>query len=290
MYSLKLNNSFLENFFLKLYIRTSGKDKNMQTGFYEFANNANIIEIVSKISSGDVKVNKFTITEGSTVKDILTSLKNSENLVSTLSNKQKLDAKKLAKLLDLPYKSAEGLFFPDTYYYKNGETDKEVLLKAYENMQQKLSSAWEKKNLKKYNQYSKKYLLNPYDVLRLASIVEKEAAEKNDREKVAGVFLLRLKKNMRLQADPTVIYSLQDKFNGDLKKHHLKYDSPYNTYVKKGIPPTPIASVSLESINAVLQPNITGDLYFVASGDGKTHLFSKTIDKHNALVKKVLLK
>tara|TARA_R110000868_G_scaffold162538_3_gene393929 strand:- start:24236 stop:25336 length:1101 start_codon:yes stop_codon:yes gene_type:complete len=287
---LNLKNTFLDNIFLSLYIKVSKKDKNMQAGYYEFDHDVSLNEVIDKISNGDVKVSRFQLVEGITVAQILNNLKKSEDLVLTLPYDEKIDANKLAKLLKLPYSSSEGLFFPDTYYYNHGETDKDILLKAYNNMQQKLNVAWNNKDLKVYNKYSKKYLHKPYDVLRLAAIVEKEAAEKSDREKVAGVFLLRLNKNMRLQADPTVIYSLQDKFTGDLKKHHLKYDSPYNTYVKKGLPPAPISSVSIESINAVLKPNITGYLYFVASGNGKTHLFSKSIENHNSLVKRVLLK
>ena len=229
---LNLKNTFLDNIFLSLYIKVSKKDKNMQAGYYEFDHDVSLNEVIDKISNGDVKVSRFQLVEGITVAQILNNLKKSEDLVLTLPYDEKIDANKLAKLLKLPYSSSEGLFFPDTYYYNHAETDKDIVLTAYN----------------------------------------------------------RLNKNMRLQADPTVIYSLQDKFTGDLKKHHLKYDSPYNTYVKKGLPPAPISSVSIESINAVLKPNITGYLYFVASGNGKTHLFSKSIENHNSLVKRVLLK
>jgi len=285
-----LQNTYLDQIFVNLYFKISQKDKTLQAGYYEFATNTSLIEVINKISNGDVKVNKFQLAEGATVKNILATLKKSPNIVLTLPYNKILSAKQLAKILKLPVNSAEGVFFPDTYYYKNGESDKDILIKAYNNMQEKLNSAWNSKDDKIYNRYSKKYLAKPYDVLRLAAIVEKEAADKIDREKVAGVFLLRLNKNMRLQADPTVIYSLQDKFTGDLKRQDLKYDSPYNTYVKKGLPPAPISTVSLESINAVLHPNVTDKLFFVASGDGKTHLFSKNIKEHNALVKSVLLK
>jgi len=288
----KLNsqNTYLDQIFINLYFKISQKDKSLQAGYYEFEPKTSLIEVIKKISNGDVKVNKFQLSEGATVKNILASLKNSPNIVLTLPYDKHISVKQLAKILKLPYSSAEGMFFPDTYYYKNGESDRDILIKAYENMQDKLNVAWNNKDKAYYNKYSKKYLAKPYDVLRLAAIVEKEAAEKADREKVAGVFLLRLNKNMRLQADPTVIYSLQEKFNGDIKKEHLKYNSPFNTYVTKGLPPTPISTVSLESINAVLHPNVTGDLFFVASGNGKTHLFSKNIKDHNALVKSVLLK
>lgn len=287
---LNADNTYLEQLFINLYFKISQKDRNLQAGFYEFKPNTTLVEVIRKISNGEVNVNKFNLAEGVTVKNILISLKNSPNLTLTLPYGKQLSAKELAKILNLPNSSAEGMFFPDTYYYKNGESDKDILIKAHENMQEKLKSAWNAKDPKSYDEYSKKYLLNSYDVLRLAAIVEKEAADKKDREKVAGVFLLRLNKNMRLQSDPTVIYSIQDKYKGVIKKEHLKYDSPYNTYVTKGLPPTPISTVSLESINAVLHPNVTGDIFFVASGDGKTHLFSNNINDHNALVKSVLLK
>lgn len=287
---LNVQNSVVESIFLTGYLKITKKDKSLQAGYYEFTPKTNLVEVIDKISTGDVKINKFQISDGVTTDHILKALKNTPNIVLTLPYNSSLTSEKLANILSIPHKSTEGLFFPDTYYYQNGESDKDILLKAYNNMQEKLKLAWNNKDNEKFNKFSKKYINNSYDVLRLAAIVEKEAGDKLDREKVAGVFLLRLNKNMRLQSDPTVIYSIRDDFKGDLKKHHLKFQSPYNTYVVKGLPPTPISTVSLESINAVLHPNVSEDLFFVASGDGKTHVFSKNIEQHNALVKKILLK
>jgi UPF0755 protein len=176
----------------------------------------------------------------------------------------------------------EGLFFPDTYYFPNHTTDRDFLLRAYRMMQQKLAAAWGQRaeNLP---------LQTPYEALILASIVEKETSAAQERAQIAGVFVRRLLKGMRLQTDPTVIYGLGEEFDGNIRRKDLRTDHPYNTYLRAGLPPTPIALPSQASIEAVLHPAAGKTLYFVARGDG-SHYFSTTLDEHNAAVRKYQLK
>jgi UPF0755 protein len=176
----------------------------------------------------------------------------------------------------------EGRFYPDTYHFPKGTTDAEFLLRAYHRMEDFLQQAWQRReqNLP---------FKSPYEALILASIVEKETAIPSERGKIAGVFVRRLQRGMRLQTDPTVIYGMGDAFDGDIRRRDLSADTPYNTYVHAGLTPTPIALPSGESIEAALHPQAGDALYFVATGDGGHH-FSATLEAHNEAVRKYQLK
>jgi UPF0755 protein len=179
-------------------------------------------------------------------------------------------------------KQAEGLFFPDTYNFASGSSDLSVLKRAYQLMQRHLQENWAKRdpNLP---------FSTPYEALILASIVEKETGQAVDRPMIAGVFINRLNKKMLLQTDPTVIYGMGEKFDGNLRKRDLLTDTPYNTYTRSGLTPTPIALPGLASIQAALHPAKTNALYFVARGDGSSY-FSSTLAEHNNAVNKYQIK
>jgi UPF0755 protein len=172
---------------------------------------------------------------------------------------------------------AEGLFFPDTYYFSDGVSDIDVLQRAYESMQRKLTEAWELRD-------DNLPYATPYEALIMASVVEKETGKASERPMIARVFLNRLKIGMRLQTDPTVIYGMGERFNGNIRKQDLLKDTPYNTYTRDGLPPTPIAMPGLAAIEAALHPDASGNyLYFVGKGDG-SHTFSKSLQEHNSAV------
>jgi UPF0755 protein len=177
---------------------------------------------------------------------------------------------------------AEGRFFPDTYRFADGTTDREIYSLAWDTMARELAAAWatRRANLP---------ITSADDALILASIVEKETALASERPLIAGVFTARLRKGMRLQTDPTVIYGLGSRYDGDIRRRDLTADTPYNTYTRSGLPPTPIALPGRESLRAVAQPDESGALYFVATGKGDgSHVFSKTLAEHNAAVARYL--
>lgn len=180
-----------------------------------------------------------------------------------------------------PFANLEGLILPETYYYQRGDSDKQLLLRAYQALQQVLQSAWAKRRVGLP-------LSSAYEVLILASIVEKETGYAPERAKIAGVFENRLKRKMRLQTDPTIIYGMGASYQGNIRKKDLREKTIYNTYQIDGLPPTPIASPSREAIEAVVQPEPTKALFFVAKGNGQHH-FSETLDEHNRAVHKYLL-
>jgi UPF0755 protein len=178
--------------------------------------------------------------------------------------------------------NAEGQFFPDTYFYHKGMSDKQILLTANERLRNVLQDAWSSRS-------ESVAVKTPYEALILASIVEKETGKLDERDLIAGVFTRRLMLGMRLQTDPTVIYGLGNAFDGNLTRKHLQQSSPYNTYVIDGLPPAPIALASEAAIRASLNPKDEGYLFFVAKGDG-SHVFSKTLEEHNQAVKAFQLK
>ena len=178
---------------------------------------------------------------------------------------------------------AEGRFFPDTYYFPAATTDVDFLRRAFRQMETVLSEEWHKR-------MSGLPYQSPYEALIMASLIEKETAVIDEREKIAGVFVRRLKKNMRLQTDPTVIYALGESYDGDIRHKDLEYDSPFNTYRYKGLPPTPIAAAGRASIRAALQPEPGTALYFVATGENGRHYFSQTLAEHNKAVAKYQLR
>jgi UPF0755 protein len=171
----------------------------------------------------------------------------------------------------------EGWVFPDTYFFEKGTTDLELLQTAYEQMQRVLEEEWD-------DRAENAEVNSSYEALILASIIEKETGAAYERPMISGVFTKRLQLGMRLQTDPTVIYGLGESFDGNLTRTHLRADTPYNTYTRKGLPPTPIANPGREAIRAAVNPEITNAIFFVAKGDG-THHFSETYEEHNAAVR-----
>jgi len=231
---------------------------------------------------GRVKLHALTIIEGWTVKELLSALRQNSAITITLDAVEALDTSALVRQLNLDINSPEGWFFPDTYLFARGTTDANLLREAHENMQRQLSAAWEERSVDLP-------FSTPYEALILASIVERETALESERRQVAGVFTRRLQLGMRLQTDPTVIFGLGDTFDGNLTRRHLKTDTVYNTYTRKGLPPTPIALPGAGALIAAMSPDSGNTLYFVATGkeDG-SHYFSETLEEHNAAVARYL--
>lgn len=236
-------------------------------------------DIFELFSSGRSVQYAIRLLEGWRIKDIQDEVGRHPKLVAEIQN---WDPEGLAKTLGLDVASAEGQFFPDTYFYHKGMTDKQLLLSANARLKTVLNTAW----LTKTNEA---IVNTPYEALILASIVEKETGKAEERDLISGVFNLRLAKGMKLQTDPTVIYGMGDRYQGKIKRKHLLEATPYNTYVIPGLPPTPIALASEAAIRAAVMPRNEGYLYFVAKGDG-SHIFSKTLEEHNEAVKAYQLK
>jgi len=260
--------------YLSWVARLSGQARRIQAGEYAVANGTSYKQFLDMLVEGRVVQYGFTIIEGWNVAQVLQAAKNNKYLKHTLGA---VTATQLMKRLGLPADlHAEGWLFPDTYYFVRGESDVNVLLRAQKAMQKNLNNAW--KNRESNLPYD-----TPYDALIMASIIEKETGKGDERSQIAGVFVRRLRKGMRLQTDPTVIYGMGDKYKGNIRRKDLKKDTPYNTYTRKGMPPTPIAMPGLAAIEAALHPAKGTTLYFVAKGDG-SHVFSSTLQQHNEAV------
>ena len=260
------------------YARLLGATK-IKSGEYRIQPGTSPKQLLEKLLLGDVIRYSAQLVEGWTYNQALQYLQSLEHLEIRLAG---LLWPAQKQLLGLEEDFPEGLFFPDTYQYQKGDSDVSLLRQAYAKQQMILAELWE--NRAQGLPYNR-----PYDALIMASIVEKETAVDQEREEIAGVFVRRLKKNMRLQTDPTVIYGLGEKYQGDLRRKHLKQSTPYNTYVIKGLPPTPLALAGERSLYAALHPNEGTSLYFVAKGNGY-HEFSTTLEEHNAAVAKFQLK
>ena len=245
----------------------------VQTGEYRISSGLTPDGLLDRLTRGDVVAHRFLIVEGSTCESVLARLGSDDRLNDDLPGATVDD---LMVRLGLPPGNAEGWFFPDTYLFKRGDNASTLLLLAKAKMDRVLGEAWSQRS-------SKASLDTPYDGLILASMIEKETAHPDDRARVAGVFVRRLAKGMRLQSDPTVIYGLGAAYEGRLTRAMLKNDGPYNTYRRYGLPPTPIALPGRASIEAALNPADGTDLYFVSRGDG-TSKFSETLEDHNKAV------
>lgn len=260
---------------LLLYLKLTGQVA-LQAGEYQIPAGLSPQQILDRLAQGEVKHYQVTLLEGWTADQALEQLGQQAELEHTLQDDAAL-AKLFAQLDSKKrYSSPEGLFFPDTYRYVKGMSDAALLTTAYNKMQQVLDSEWALRE-------PKLPFASPYEALILASIVERETAVDSEREQIAGVFIERLARGMRLQTDPTVIYALGDAYDGNIRRRDLQVESPYNTYRVKGLPPTPIALASRRSIEAVLHPLNNGKIYFVAKGDG-SHYFSSTLEEHNKAV------
>ncbi len=259
--------------------RLQGEDTRIKAGEYRLKVSHTPSTLMHLFSQGESILYSFTIIEGWTFKQLLQQIKSDPVLIKTLDslNQQQI----MAQITD-QYKHPEGLFLPDTYHFPRGTTDLQFLKRAYKTMQQKLNQAWENRDIGLP-------IKTPYEALILASIIEKETGAAFERPLIAAAFIQRLKKGMRLQTDPTIIYGLGDNFDGDIRYKDLRKDTPYNTYLHKGLTPTPIALPGIEAIHAALHPADSKAIYFVSKGDG-THHFSTTLEEHNAAVSKYQLK
>ena len=236
-------------------------------------------EILDKLERGDVVQSELVLVEGWTFAQFRAALESSSALRH--DSRGLADVEVLARI-GAREAHPEGLFFPDTYLFARGSSDLAVLRRAYRVMQEHLGREWAQR-------VPDAPFKTPYEALIMASIVEKETGRAAEREQIAGVLVNRLRIRMALQADPTVIYGLGDSFDGNLKKVHLKTDGPYNTYTRRGLPPTPIAMPGLAALRATLQPAKLDALYYVSRGDG-TSEFSRTLREHNRAVAKYQLK
>lgn len=259
--------------FLRWYARIQGLGKLIQAGEYQVEVGMTPDELIWAIQSGKVIQYSVTLVNGHRFQDFLQALKASAKLEH---GEQKIAAEPLLKSFGSDKEHPEGLFYPDTYHFHRGDSDVDILRRSYRRMQSQLQKAWEGRE--KGLPYS-----SSYDALIMASIVEKETAVPSERAEIAGVFVNRLRKGMRLQTDPTVIYGLGDQYKGNITRAHLRAHTPYNTYRIKGLPPTPIANPALPAIEAALHPAQTKALYFVAKGDG-SHQFSETLAEHEKAV------
>ncbi len=264
---------------LTVYGRISGMAGSIKAGEYEIASGTTPRGLLQQLVEGRVKLHSLTIIEGWTITDLMRAIRQNVAIRQTLPPGS---GKALAKALGLDSADPEGWFFPDTYRFARGTTDREILAMANSRMKILLDQAWAGRK-------PEIPLHSRYDALILASIIERETALDRERPLIAGVFTRRLKAGMRLQTDPTVIYGLGVDFNGDLTRRHLLKDTPYNTYTRAGLPPTPIALPGESALLAAVQPDDSDALYFVASGerDG-SHVFSTTLRDHNAAVKRYL--
>jgi len=248
-------------------------DRSIKAGNYEITAGITLPHLLDKLTQGDVTQTALTIIEGSTYAELVAALKANPAIVKTVPD---LPEAELARRVGLPGTSVEGWFFPDTYFFAAGSSDLALLARAHRLMRERLDAAWERRA-------PDTPLKDSYAALILASIVEKETARAVDRPLIASVFVNRLRLGMPLQSDPTVIYGLGAKFDGNLRRRDLEADTAYNTYTRGGLPPTPIALPGQASLDAVVNPPPTRYLYFVARGDG-TSEFSANLPDHNRAV------
>lgn len=263
--------------FFELFVRLGKKGKTLRAGEYDIPANAKLTEIVDQMIEGRVKLYKLTIPEGFAAKDICALLVKN-NLSTTEACPEQIERTALLKDAP-PAASLEGYLFPETYLYEYDATPASFIEQMVNEFYRRVDAGRVEK--------ARANELTLFDVVILASVVEKETGKAEERPLIAGVFRNRLKLGMPLQSDPTVIYGIKD-FNGNLTRRDLETDSPYNTYTRPGLPKGPICNPGLASIDAVLSPVPTEYLYFVAKGDG-SHYFSKTLEEHNEAVRKYQL-
>jgi UPF0755 protein len=252
---------------------------NIKTGRYEIPAQASPQDILQQLQEGRVILETLTVIEGWTFADMRRAVEDHPQIRVTLRGK---DVAELMAAIGHPGEHPEGRFYPDTYRFAAGTTDRELYALAYRKLAETLDAAWRARS-------ADLPIADPYQALILASIVEKETGLPSERPRIAGVFVTRLRRNMRLQTDPTVIYGIGASYDGNIRERDLRADTPYNTYTRAGLPPTPIALPSREAIEAATRPLETGDIFFVATGIGDgSHVFSATLEEHNAAVKRYL--
>ena len=255
--------------------RLRGVDRTIKAGNYEIAAGITLHQLLDRLTQGEARQTALLVVEGATFADLTRALAAEPGVVKTVLG---LPQAELMQRIGADGTSAEGWFFPDTYFFVAGSTDAALLARAYRLMRARLDAAWNARS-------ADLPLKNAYEALILASIVEKETGRAADRPLIAAVFINRLRLGMRLQTDPTVIYGMGERFDGNLKKRDLETDTPHNTYTRDGLPPTPIALPGQASLDAVTHPPTTPYLYFVARGDGSSE-FSANLADHNRAVAK----
>ena len=266
-----------EPYTFQLLARQEGLAGSLHTGQYQLADGLSLRAILQQVTSGKGQItHRLRFVQGSTFKQLLAALREETRLVQELNG---LSGKALMQQLFDRDVEPEGLFYPDTYQFKPGESDISILRRAYALMEQKLDKAWAGRAPDQPH-------TSAYEALIMASIIEKETAQANERPLISGVFTNRLNIGMRLQTDPTVIYGIGDAYTGNITRKHLKTDTPYNTYTRSGLPPGPICLPGEAALDAAVNPDKTKALYFVAKGDGDGgHYFSETLKQHNAAVR-----
>ena len=255
------------------------KESELQAGDYTVNKNVSPYQLMLSLNHGKSTQGSITFIEGKTFKQMRARLAKNDAVRSTIKDLSDIE---VMRVVGKGEKHAEGMFFPDTFYFDRNTADTVLLKRAYDGMQAKLEAAWQ-------NRASGLPYKNSYEALIMASIIEKETGKASERPMIAGVFLNRLRIGMRLQTDPTVIYGMGDNYNGNIRRKDLTTDTPYNTYTRDGLPPTPIAMPGLAPIDAALHPEKTKALYFVGKGDG-SHQFSNSLVEHNRAVVKYQLK
>lgn len=262
----------------ELLARLLGRSQDIKAGSYELTAAPTPLELLDKLTRGDVLQAELTVLEGWTFRQMRAAL---DAHPGVRHDTRGLDEAAILARLGAAEPHPEGLFFPDTYLFARGSSDLRILRRAYVAMRRHLAAEWEARE-------AGLPYRSPYEALIMASIIEKETGRAEERDRIGGVLVNRLRLGMLLQVDPTVIYGLGNRFDGNLKKIHLLTDGPYNTYTRPGLPPTPIALPGRASLRAALQPAKTDALYYVARGDGSSQ-FSRTLEEHNRAVRKYQL-
>lgn len=264
-----------DSYSLVVLARLRGKSRHLQAGEYRFRPGITAFELLDQVVSGRVVEYPLVFLEGWTFKQMMQAMNAAPKLAHTLAG---LNEAQIMQRLGYPGVRAEGRFYPDTYYYSLGTSDVQILRRAFQRMADALENEWGERD-------PAVPLKTPDEALTLASIIEKETGQASERPLIAGVFVNRLRIRMKLQTDPTVIYGMGDRYRGNIRLEDLRRSTPYNTYIHYGLPPTPIAMPSIESLHAALHPAQTKDLYFVSRGDGG-HVFSETLAEHVRAVRK----
>jgi UPF0755 protein len=267
--------------YLRIIARWTGNGKQIKAGEYHIQPGTNPTQLLQQLVAGEVTTYNITLVEGLTFRQMMKLISENKSLSHTLDG---LSDKQIMAKLGHEEQHPEGRFLADTYNFPKGSSDLALLKRAYQAMQNLLSKEWEGRE-------TSLPFKDPYQALILASIVEKETALAKERPEIAGVFIRRLNKGMRLQTDPTVIYGMGEKYKGNIRRKDLQTDTPYNTYTRGGLTPTPICMPGRDAIRAVMHPAPGKTLYFVARnrGDG-SHQFSETLKQHNNAVRKYQLK
>jgi UPF0755 protein len=261
-----------------LLAKLKGVETKVRAGEYRLRQGQSTSGLLELFTTGNSIQYSFTVIEGWSFRQLMAQLESNPVIKNTLKN---LSNEEIMTALGYSGQHPEGLFYPDTYRFPKGTTDRQFLKRSYQLMQKHLKKAWA-------NRAKNLPLKSAYEALILASIIEKETGAEHERPLIAAVFIQRLNLNMRLQTDPTIIYGMGENYDGNIRRKDLKTDTPYNTYLRKGLTPTPIALPGLDSIEAALHPAKSKALYFVAKGNG-THYFSKNLKEHNNAVIKYQL-